>query len=84
MTPPDAYDVVILGGGLAGGSLARQLHIEAPALRTLVIEKRSSTATMREPSLRESCSCPKARSLEKHTRQAAFLTRYCSREAARR
>jgi flavin-dependent dehydrogenase len=35
------YDVVILGGGLAGGCLARQLHMEAPQLRTLVIEKRS-------------------------------------------
>ena len=35
------YDVIILGGGLAGGCLARQLHMEAPALRTLVIEKRS-------------------------------------------
>jgi flavin-dependent dehydrogenase len=34
------YDVVILGGGLAGGCLARQLHMEAPALRTLVVEKR--------------------------------------------
>src|SRR5262245_30046094 len=38
--PHDHYDVVILGGGLAGGCLARQLHMEAPALRTLVIEKR--------------------------------------------
>jgi flavin-dependent dehydrogenase len=36
----DHYDVVILGGGLAGGCLARQLHLEAPRLRTLVIEKR--------------------------------------------
>jgi flavin-dependent dehydrogenase len=36
----DHYDVVILGGGLAGGCLARQLHMEAPALRTLVVEKR--------------------------------------------
>jgi flavin-dependent dehydrogenase len=34
------YDVVILGGGLAGGCLARQLHQEAPHLRTLVVEKR--------------------------------------------
>ncbi len=37
----DRYDVVILGGGLAGGCLARQLHIEAPHLRTIVVEKRS-------------------------------------------
>ena len=35
------YDVVILGGGLAGGCLARQLHLEAPSLRTLVVEKRT-------------------------------------------
>ena len=38
---PDHYDVVILGGGLAGGCLARQLHQEAPQLRTLVTEKRA-------------------------------------------
>jgi flavin-dependent dehydrogenase len=37
----DHYDVVILGGGLAGGCLARQLHLEAPHLRALVIEKRA-------------------------------------------
>src|ERR671938_163369 len=36
----DHYDVAILGGGLAGGCLARQLRIEAPALRVLVVEKR--------------------------------------------
>jgi flavin-dependent dehydrogenase len=35
-----AYDVVILGGGLAGGCLARQLRQEAPQLRVLVVEKR--------------------------------------------
>jgi len=35
-----AYDVVILGGGLAGLCLARQLHLEAPAVRVLVAEKR--------------------------------------------
>jgi flavin-dependent dehydrogenase len=35
------YDVVILGGGLAGGCLARQLRMEAPQLRVLVAEKRT-------------------------------------------
>ena len=34
------YDVVILGGGLAGACLARQLRMEAPHLRVLVAEKR--------------------------------------------
>jgi flavin-dependent dehydrogenase len=38
---PQHYDVVILGGGLAGGCLARQLHQEAPHLRTLIVERRS-------------------------------------------
>jgi len=36
----DHFDVVILGGGLAGGCLARQLRMEAPQLRVLVVEKR--------------------------------------------
>jgi flavin-dependent dehydrogenase len=36
----DRYDVAILGGGLAGGCLARQLRMEAPELRVLVTEKR--------------------------------------------
>ena len=35
-----SYDVAILGGGLAGLTLARQLHQERPELRTLVLEKR--------------------------------------------
>ena len=34
------YDAVIIGGGLAGLSLARQLRLESPALRVLVLEKR--------------------------------------------
>src|SRR3954462_10063919 len=33
-------DVVIAGGGLAGLCLARQLHLEAPDLQVLVVEKR--------------------------------------------
>ena len=37
---PEHVDVAILGGGLAGGCLARQLRMEAPALRVLVAEKR--------------------------------------------
>jgi len=37
---PNHYDVAILGGGLAGGCLARQLRQEAPALRIMVVEKR--------------------------------------------
>jgi flavin-dependent dehydrogenase len=34
------YDAVIIGGGLAGLSLARQLRLESPALQVLVLEKR--------------------------------------------
>lgn len=37
--PP--YDAIIVGGGLAGLTLARQLHLEAPSLRVLVAEKRA-------------------------------------------
>ena len=40
MTDTDFFDVAILGGGLAGGCLARQLHQEAPHLRVVVTEKR--------------------------------------------
>src|SRR5262245_62268354 len=36
----ERYDVAILGGGLAGGCLARQLRMEAPELRVLVAERR--------------------------------------------
>jgi len=36
----DHYDVAILGGGLAGGCLARQLRMEAPSLRVIVVERR--------------------------------------------
>jgi flavin-dependent dehydrogenase len=37
----DHYDVAIVGGGLAGATLARQLSLEAPGLRVLVVEKRT-------------------------------------------
>jgi flavin-dependent dehydrogenase len=37
---PD-YDVAILGGGLAGLTLARQLSMQQPGIRIAVIEKRS-------------------------------------------
>lgn len=33
------YDVAIVGGGLAGATLARQLRLEAPWVRLLIIEK---------------------------------------------
>ena len=35
------YDVLILGGGLAGLTLARQLLMERPSLRLAVVEKRT-------------------------------------------
>jgi flavin-dependent dehydrogenase len=41
MTSPSAADVVILGGGLAGLTLALQLKQRLPALDVLVLERRS-------------------------------------------
>ena len=35
------YDVVIAGGGLAGLTLARQLHLRAPELAVLVLDKQA-------------------------------------------
>ena len=40
MIASNDYDVAILGGGLAGLTLARQLVMERPNLRVAVIEKR--------------------------------------------
>lgn len=42
MTRPD-YDVVILGGGLAGGLLLRQLRLMRPDLRVLCCERSTGT-----------------------------------------
>ncbi|MCB1554437.1 MAG: NAD(P)/FAD-dependent oxidoreductase [Xanthomonadales bacterium] len=43
-TPPTDHDVIIVGGGLAGLSLALQLRREHPALRVLVLERREGAA----------------------------------------
>lgn len=43
MTQPD-YDVAILGGGLAGGLLARQLLLTRPDLRVLCLERGTTTS----------------------------------------
>ena len=42
MTQPD-YDLVILGGGLAGGLLARQMSLTRPDLRVLCLERATDT-----------------------------------------
>ena len=41
MAESSRFDVVILGGGLAGLTLARQLGQERPGVRVFVIEKRA-------------------------------------------
>src|SRR5436190_6043195 len=43
-TPDDAYDVVVMGGGLAGLTLARQLKRARPETSILVAEKRAGPA----------------------------------------
>lgn len=43
MNRPD-YDVVILGGGLAGGLLLRQLRLRRPDLRVLCCERATTTS----------------------------------------
>lgn len=41
MIAPSQYDVIVLGGGLAGLTLTRQLLLKHPQMRIAVIEKRS-------------------------------------------
>ena len=41
MIAQDSFDVVILGGGLAGLTLARQLLLKRPETRIAIVEKRS-------------------------------------------
>ena len=43
MTRPD-YDLTVLGGGLAGGLLARQMRLQRPDLRILVLERSQETS----------------------------------------
>jgi flavin-dependent dehydrogenase len=43
MNRPD-YDLVILGGGLAGGLLARQVRLRRPELRVLCCERETTTS----------------------------------------
>ena len=43
MMKPD-YDVVILGGGLAGGLLTRQMRLQRPDLRVLCCERTTATS----------------------------------------
>ena len=43
MTDPE-YDLAILGGGLAGGLLARQMRLQRPDLKVLVLERAQETS----------------------------------------
>ena len=45
MNIKDSYDVVILGGGLAGLTLSLQLKAEKPDLSICVLERRKTQAT---------------------------------------
>ena len=42
----DAYDVAILGGGLAGLTLARQIKLTRPDTSIVVLEKREGPPRM--------------------------------------
>ena len=42
--PKADYDLVILGGGLAGGLLARQMRLQRPDLTVLVLERSQETS----------------------------------------
>jgi L-2-hydroxyglutarate oxidase LhgO len=44
MTPPDTYDIAIIGGGILGVATAMQVAEKYPRLRTAVIEKESAVA----------------------------------------
>jgi flavin-dependent dehydrogenase len=58
--PADRYDVAILGGGLAGLTLAIQLKRERPATRIAVLEKREGPAPLAAFKVGESTVIPGA------------------------
>jgi flavin-dependent dehydrogenase len=59
-TPADRYDVAILGGGLAGLTLAIQLKQERPATQVAVLEKREGPAPLAAFKVGESTVIPGA------------------------